>query len=759
MRKSLSVNFAEYVAHGWALCGINAGKKAPVYDDWNEPDKALTEQEAEGTDGAGLMHALSGTCALDIDNLDGARAYFTQHGIDVDELLKAPDAVRIDSGRPNRAKLLYRMKFPLRTIKPKESGIELRSATAEGKSMQDVLPPTIHPDTKKPYAWKYGDEMLGHWSNLPPIPARLLALWRQLSAESPPRKTTQPTRSAVTIQTIRKAIHHYIKSQSKDVTNYEDWIDVGMRLHDQTGGAQEGLELWDEWSATDESARPDGSLRYQGIDNLELHWRSFKSDTGKAVVGMQHVINQMPAEKEEFDVEPEGDTEEETTAAKLKQQAEKKKAEALSELEQRLVFVRNVEKYFDCERCRVILTESGLRHQFTPMMPRRSRGRLDPVDLLRESPTKRYVDAIGFHPGKGSIFQSGGDSYANTYRNRLPKPLKPTIEEREKIDWIFGRIVDVPYRDWLIQFYAHIVQHPGVKIRSAPLIWSETEGNGKSTLVKTIPALLVGAEYSREVNTGLLASDFNDYLLGAWHVNLTEFRAGSRGEREAISKKTENWIADDTVAMHQKGLAGYTMPNHFFVTASSNFDDAAQVTNANRKWAIHELRALKMTEAEATWIYDNFLLTDRAAGVLRYYFLNTPIVDFVAGAAAPITADRQEMVEASVTSDMELLRTAFEERSGLFARDVVLVPEVMAFIHKNTPSRPSMHRIGKVLARPPFNGQPNRIRVGESRYHVVIIRNHQRWKNAYGKEVMAHMQGLDDDAGVEHEPTDEELLA
>jgi hypothetical protein len=752
------VSFPEYVAHGWALCGIDAGKKAPTYDNWNEPNMALSQEEAEGVDGAGLMHALSGTAALDIDNLEAARPWLAEHGIDVDALLKDVNAVKISSGRAGRAKLLYRMKFPMRTLKPKDSGLELRSATSDGKSVQDVLPPTVHPDTKKPYAWVYGDAMLGHWSNPPPIPAQLLALWRTLAAQAPASKTTAPQRTDATLETVRKAIYHYINSKQKDVTNYEDWIDVGMRLHDQTGGAQEGLELWDAWSATDDSLRKDGTPRYTGIEGLELHWRSFKSDSGKSTVGMQHVIAQMPADKDEFEVEEEV-SEEETTAALLKEQANKKRADAQAELEKRLVFVRNVEKYFDTERHRVIMTEAGLRHQFTPMMPKRSKGRLDPVELLKESATKRYVDAVGFHPGQGAVFKFGGDSYANTYRNRLPKPLQPTPDELEKINWIFDRITDVPYRDWLVQFYAHVVQYPGVKIKSAPLIWSETEGNGKSTLVKAIPALLVGSEYSREVNTGLLASDFNDFLLGAWHVNLTEFRAGSRGEREAISKKTENWIADDTVAMHQKGLAGYTMPNHFFVTASSNFDDAAQVTNANRKWAIHELKCPQFTDAQRRRIYTEFLSTDRAPGVLRHYFLNTPIVDFSPAAAAPITEDRAAMVEASVTSDLEIARVAFEERSGLFARDVVLTAEVTAWLHKAASSRPSMGRVGKLLMRAPFNGHAIQIRAGESRYRGVIIRNHKKWLGTHGKLIMAHIQGLDDDASVDDGPTDEELLA
>lgn len=750
--------FAEYVGHGWALCGIDAGKKAPTYDDWNEASKALTEQEADGVDGAGLLHALSGTCALDIDNLDAARPWLAERGVDVDVLLGAPDAVKISSGRAGRAKLLYRMRHPMRTLKPKGSGLEMRSATSYGKSVQDVLPPTIHPDTKKPYAWVYGEAMLGHWSNPPPIPSNLLALWREMAAITPVVKGEAQPHQDVTRETVRKAMYQRIKRKSLDVANHEDWMDVGMSLHDATGGAQDGLELWDEWSATDTSVRDDGSPRYQGIDAIKVRYVSFSSTANKNIKSLAADISQVPAQKDEFEVEEET-SDEETTAALLKEQANVKRAEAQAELEKRLVFVRNLEKYFDTERHKVIMTEAGLRHQFTPMMPKRARGRLDPVDILKESTTKRYVDAIGFHPGEGAIFKFGGDSYANTYRNRLPKPLQPTVEELEKINWIFARITDIPYREWLIQFYAHVVQYPGVKIRSAPLIWCETEGNGKSTLVGKIPSLLVGAEYSREVNTGLLASDFNDFLLGAWHINLTEFRAGSRGEREAISKKTENWIADGTVAMHPKGLAGYTMPNHFFVTASSNFDDAAQVTNNNRKWAIHELKASQWTKAQIKWIYTDFLLTDRAAGVLRHYFLNTPIIDFSPAAAAPVTADRQAMVEASVSSDIETMRIAFEEHSGLFARDVVLATEVTAWLHKASAARPSMHRVGKLLTRSPFNGSAIQFRVGESRYRGTIIRNHERWESTSGRDIMNHIQGIDEDASADFGPTDEELLS
>jgi len=174
--------FRDYVESGFALCGISRGKKAPEYDQWNE--RPVPAEAAEGLEGAGLLHALSGTAALDIDSEPLAREWLAERGVDLEALLNAPNAVRIDSGRYQRAKLLYRLRKPLRTLKPPHSGLELRCATANGKSVQDVLPPSIHPQTGKPYRWLYPEPLIGDWRSPPPIPATLLAAWRQLLADT-----------------------------------------------------------------------------------------------------------------------------------------------------------------------------------------------------------------------------------------------------------------------------------------------------------------------------------------------------------------------------------------------------------------------------------------------------------------------------------------------------------------------------------------------------------------------------------------------
>lgn len=192
----MSSAFVEYVAAGLAICPIAPGSKGPRLQGWQTRERAITSPEqALALNGAGLLHAWSRTAALDIDDLHGAAAWLSVRGIELDELLAADDAVQITSGRPNRAKLLYRLPqdiTPLTSHKVSDSNgvlFELRCASAEGLSVQDVLPPSVHPETGRPYRWAGA----GDWRALPDLPPDLLALWQSLSGERP---TGAPTLSA-----------------------------------------------------------------------------------------------------------------------------------------------------------------------------------------------------------------------------------------------------------------------------------------------------------------------------------------------------------------------------------------------------------------------------------------------------------------------------------------------------------------------------------------------------------------------------------
>lgn len=292
----------DYVRHGWVLVPIPEGQKGPTAKGWNTRDRCVsTEERAARLDAnIGLAHAYSGTCSIDFDDLERAAAYLKEHQIDVNMLLKAPDAVRISSGRANRAKLLYRLETPLPSLKlveytaddgKKYKALELRCATSKGTTVQDVLPPSIHPDTGKPYAWEYGDELIGDWRNLPTIPDALLKLWQSLLA--PANGLDSAHKASSGAQEINFEFLRQTLAGHNPDAGYDDWLKVGMALHHETDGGPDGFDLWNEWSAK-------GS-KYKGSNDLEPHWRSFRND-GNRLITLASLRTEIAAAADEFDV-------------------------------------------------------------------------------------------------------------------------------------------------------------------------------------------------------------------------------------------------------------------------------------------------------------------------------------------------------------------------------------------------------------------------------------------------------------------------
>ena len=177
-----------YCHNGLCLVAIPKGMKKPITEGWNLRENGITNvEQLHLLDGSnvGLAHAYSEpypTCAVDFDDLLKAKNWFQKNGVEINRYIHADDAVQIVSGKANRLKLLFRLKaglIPSQVIKEGAKTIlEFRCATRKGLTVQDVLPPSTHPETQQPYTW--GGK--GHYSQIPFIPEKILTLWKSLLA-------------------------------------------------------------------------------------------------------------------------------------------------------------------------------------------------------------------------------------------------------------------------------------------------------------------------------------------------------------------------------------------------------------------------------------------------------------------------------------------------------------------------------------------------------------------------------------------------
>lgn len=283
-----------YIREGWALVPVPKGSKGLDTKGWNLAENCIkTEGGARSITGnMGLAHAYSRTCALDFDNLERARQWLKERSVDPDALLGADDSVHLLSGRPNRDKLLFKLPDGISPLASKKvdpyydedegkhtHALEFRCATADGLTVQDVLPPSIHPGTGRPYQWHYTDELLGDWRHLPELPAEVLDLWESLIQGGPSSAAKGESdlgdiERMVTLGAVTDDVMADLRSAmavftEEDADNYHFWAEqMGLALKSlaQAGREDEACAMWHAFSAS--------SPRYDE-DESERKWIGF----------------------------------------------------------------------------------------------------------------------------------------------------------------------------------------------------------------------------------------------------------------------------------------------------------------------------------------------------------------------------------------------------------------------------------------------------------------------------------------------------
>ncbi len=169
-------HLAAYKQLGLKLTHIPAGTKAPTHKKWGKkPTKYKTlQQHLKSGGNIGLLHSLSNTLCFDIDDIQAALRLFPV----LRKLIQGKAGVRYTSGKPNRIKILFKLPSTLRgtfnkIIMPKNIGSI--HAGKPGASIQDLLPPSVHPENPNwIYTWKKGIP-----TTIPPLPKKLSKFLQQ----------------------------------------------------------------------------------------------------------------------------------------------------------------------------------------------------------------------------------------------------------------------------------------------------------------------------------------------------------------------------------------------------------------------------------------------------------------------------------------------------------------------------------------------------------------------------------------------------
>lgn len=230
-----------------AYTQVKAGQKIPMTKGWNQSENAIYDKAELKGGNCGLLLAYceEPLCSLDVDDLEKAKPMLKGIGIDPETI----DAARIESGRPNSLKLLFKLPNgspALKTIQIKKENkvvFELRCANAKGLTVCEVIPPSIHP-LGTTYTWTNRD-----LDNLTVIPEELFYYWLcDLEAQKDakiPRPLAGVSNSREEHEIGDQLLSELLSFIPSD-TGYDEWRKLLMSIAYTKAPSQEAIAC--EWS-------------------------------------------------------------------------------------------------------------------------------------------------------------------------------------------------------------------------------------------------------------------------------------------------------------------------------------------------------------------------------------------------------------------------------------------------------------------------------------------------------------------------------
>lgn len=215
-------------------------------------------------------------------------------------------------------------------------------------------------------------------------------------------------------------------------------------------------------------------------------------------------------------------------------------------------------------------------------------------------------------------------------------------------------------RTWFEQWCAYPLQHPGVKLYTAAVVWGRAHGTGKSLLGYSLMQLY--GKCSTEIDDEQLNSAYNEW------AEAKQFVMGD----DVTSGENKRWVADRLkfmitrlrLRLNPKYVPSYEVPDCINYYFTSQHPDAFFIEDTDRRYFVHEVQAQAPLERS---FYTGYLewLKGEGAAALFHHLLHVSTSKFDPNGPALETAAKLHMQEDSLS---EL---------GTWVRQVKSDPEVM----------------------------------------------------------------------------------
>ena len=607
-KHSLADFAAAYVSrYGMAIVPLPPRSKRPLTEDWGNlviGDKIAARNYYTKNPDANIGVALgpSRLCSLDIDDEPAARMIFEEFGFDLDAMRANVPTIQ---GQAPGFRLMFRLPegvdLPYHSLtwprkddqKKRFTVFELRAA-CDGKQRQDVLPPSIHPDTGKPYEWLTRPN-----GDFPEPPAWLLTIWREWDKFKPQlqdvcpwaeKKTiTPPPQPQRTGGGSESVIDAYVAATPIDeALKRYGYRKQGKRwLSPSSETKLPGVILFDDGRAwihhasdplcSDESGRP--------VNSFDLFcYYDHGGDISKAVKAAANKLGIKPQRQRQAPPAPANIDRE--TGEIIPPMApvdwmtilECTKSGPLNNLDNAVRVIEHDPSlrnsiWYDEFKDRIFTTWQGPEREWK-----------DADDIKLQLYLQRHIgmtkigvntchDAAvvaAFHDTRNEC-----KTYLSSHKwDGVPRLNHVMHEAFGADDNAYSEAVG---RCWFISMVARVMQ-PGCKVDTVP-VFEGSQGAGKSTALS-----IIGGKWFAECHENVMSKDLYDVLTGNMLVEIAEMHSFTRAEVERV-KGIISCQKDRYRKAYGRNAADH--PRATVLACTTNRDDwQRDDTGARRFWPI-----------------------------------------------------------------------------------------------------------------------------------------------------------------------------
>tara|TARA_R110000764_G_scaffold1348_2_gene5348 strand:+ start:594 stop:2807 length:2214 start_codon:yes stop_codon:yes gene_type:complete len=354
---------------------------------------------------------------------------------------------------------------------------------------------------------------------------------------------------------------------------YNDWLSVGFICYNNFKGSPLGLKYWNTYSKQDEEG-------YEGKKKLKEKYATFNSDDSNKLSYKQFIkwnLIDYPC-KNKYQKWYITDYNSFITNMNM---------ECMYHTKTQDIIILDKDYYFRAKKASA--KDYYSKFTFTIKDKEGDDHSINPFDIWINNIDRRDISDIVFDPSgkechsKYNIWK--GYKYQNTgeYNEENIKPFVNHIR-----DIICNG--DDQLCDYVLNWFAQIIQTPHKKTKVG-LVWrSEAEGVGKNLILNLIKDIIGSEYYYSTSNLEHLIGNFNADAEAKILINMNECLWGGDKKKEGRLKE---FITEETLTINQKGVKTYNINNFANVCITTNSEWIIGINKNDRRWQMIECSETK----------------------------------------------------------------------------------------------------------------------------------------------------------------------